>query len=215
MRRRTGRRPGDTQTRDAILDAARRHFADHGYRGATMRGIARDAGVDPALIHHFFGRKIDLFRATIDAILAPTELVPRLLRNRHGGADPSAGGAAFMLRRWQDPEQRLQLLAMLRAAATDDEAAAILRDVVHRDVIGAVPQAGEGDDTRVGIGLLGSHVLGLALLRNIVQLPVLIAEDIERLAAILERAHPMDRVLPRGTRVGGLEPAAATHAESA
>jgi AcrR family transcriptional regulator len=165
-----------------------------------MRGIARDAGVDPALIHHFFGRKIDLFRETVGSILAPTELVPRLLRNRHGDADPSSGGAAFMLKRWQDPEQRLQLLAMLRAAATDDEAAGILREVVHSDVIGAVPQSGDGDDVRIGIGLLGSHVLGLALLRNIVQLPVLLTEDIERLAALLERAHPMDRVLPRGSR---------------
>jgi AcrR family transcriptional regulator len=215
MASRTGRRPGDTQTRDAILDAALRHFADHGYRGATIRGIAGDAGVDPALVHHFFGRKIELFRATVDAILSPAELVPRLLRNRHGDADPAAGGAAFMLRRWQDPDQRLQLLAMLRAAAADEEAAGILRDVVHRDVLGAVPQTSGGDDVRVGIGLLGSHVLGLALLRNIVEVPVLMDADIDRLAAILERAHPMDRVLPRES-TGALRAAtASTRAESA
>ena len=63
--RRTGRRTGDSGTREAILGAARKQFGDHGYAGATIRAIAADAGVDPALVHHFFGTKERLFAAAM------------------------------------------------------------------------------------------------------------------------------------------------------
>lgn len=54
---RTGRRPGNDDTRGVILSAARARFAAHGYRGAIIRGIAMEADVDPALVHHYFGTK--------------------------------------------------------------------------------------------------------------------------------------------------------------
>src|SRR6478735_1566627 len=61
-----GRRPGGTDTRAVIVDAARRSFAAKGYDKASMRGIAREAGVDPALVHHYFEGKAGLFAATLD-----------------------------------------------------------------------------------------------------------------------------------------------------
>ena len=120
--------------------------------------------------------------------------MPRLLRRRAGGGAADSV-AAFMLGRWQDPEQRDRLLAMLRAAVTDEEATQILRDVVEPDLLGAVPLgSAEDDEAYTDVALLGSHVLGLALLRHIVELPVLRGEDVARLAAILERTSPADRV---------------------
>jgi AcrR family transcriptional regulator len=54
---RTGRRPGPNRTREAILDAARRAFAERGYDAVSLRAVARDAAVDPALVHRFHASK--------------------------------------------------------------------------------------------------------------------------------------------------------------
>ena len=75
MSPRTGRRAGDTGTRELILDAARARFARFGYQGATIRGIAADAGVDPALVHHFYGTKERLFVAAMHFPVVPSDVV--------------------------------------------------------------------------------------------------------------------------------------------
>ena len=77
--RRSGRRTGDSGTREAILSAARKRFGDHGYTGATIRAIAADAGVDPALVHHFFGTKERLFGAAMRLPLIPGEIIDAAL----------------------------------------------------------------------------------------------------------------------------------------
>src|ERR671936_338878 len=76
---RRGKRPGDSGTREAILEAARRRFADHGYDGATIRGIAGDAAVDPALVHHFYGTKEALFAAAMSLPVVPSEIITGVL----------------------------------------------------------------------------------------------------------------------------------------
>ena len=78
-RRRSGRRGGDSGTREAILAAARARFGDYGYDGATIRGIAADAGVDAALVHHFFGTKERLFAAAMRLPVLPSELLAAAL----------------------------------------------------------------------------------------------------------------------------------------
>ena len=80
-----GRRPGGTDTRAAIVDAARKSFAAKGYDKASMRGIAREAGVDPALVHHYFeGGKAALFVETLDVPVNPADLIQRVMA---GGVD--------------------------------------------------------------------------------------------------------------------------------
>ena len=76
--RRAGRRAGESRTREAILEAARRDFGQHGYDGATIRGIAASAGVNPALIHHFYGTKERLFAAAMQLPVLPSEIMGRL-----------------------------------------------------------------------------------------------------------------------------------------
>jgi AcrR family transcriptional regulator len=78
--RRSGRRPGNQDTRAAILDAARTAFAEKGYDKASIRSIAGDAEVDPALVHHYFGTKEQLFLASLNAPINPAELVPQALQ---------------------------------------------------------------------------------------------------------------------------------------
>lgn len=85
MARRTGRRPGNPGTREAILDAARTSFAQRGFDGSTIRGIAGTAGVDPALVHHYFGSKDQLFLAAMQAPIDPRELLPKVLDGDRDG----------------------------------------------------------------------------------------------------------------------------------
>src|SRR5215475_9583491 len=78
-KRPTGRRSGDSGTREAILFAARHRFGEVGYDAASIRAIAADAGVDPALVHHFFGTKERLFAAAMELPVVPSEVVAAAL----------------------------------------------------------------------------------------------------------------------------------------
>jgi AcrR family transcriptional regulator len=89
-----GRRPGRRDTRAEIVDAARAAFAERGYDGASLRGIARDAGVDPSLVHHYFDGKAALFVAALDLPADPRaikEQVEAATSARAGGGRPTAG----------------------------------------------------------------------------------------------------------------------------
>ena len=84
---RRGRRPGAPDTRAAILAAAREHFAAQGFRRTTIRAVASDAGVDPALVHHYFGTKDDLFVAALELPIDPRSVIGPALS---GGIDGAA-----------------------------------------------------------------------------------------------------------------------------
>ena len=96
-RARGGRRAGDSGTREAILDAARRQFADHGYDGLTIRGIAADAAVDPALVHHFYGTKERLFAAAMRLPVVPSEVLTAAFAEVAAG---QGGGQAGRAKTW-------------------------------------------------------------------------------------------------------------------
>ena len=74
-----GRRPGAPDTRAAVLVAARASFAEQGYRGTTIRAVASTAGVDPALVHHYFGTKDDLFLAAMELPVDPREVIAHVI----------------------------------------------------------------------------------------------------------------------------------------
>src|SRR5216684_4875615 len=76
---RTGRRPGTGGTRERILAAARSDFGKGGYEGTTIRGIAAQAKVDPALVMHYFESKDGVFRAAVKFPVDPAEFIPRLV----------------------------------------------------------------------------------------------------------------------------------------
>ena len=77
--RRSGRRPGPSGTREAILAAARSQFAAQGYDRTSMRGIAAEAGVDQALVAHFFGAKQRLFVEVVRLPFEPSQVLPLML----------------------------------------------------------------------------------------------------------------------------------------
>lgn len=185
-----GRRPGSPDTRGQVLAAARRRFARDGYDGATIRAIATDAAVDPALVHHYFGTKQDLFRAAaafpvdVDALV---DTMAQVVRDERGAAL-----ARFFFRVWEDETTRPQLLSVLRSAMTHEDAAALLRAFVGREVLGPVARRLAVADAEVRVPLAAAQLIGVAMLRYVVRVEPLASlptEDlVTRLAPVLD-AH--------------------------
>src|SRR6059058_6399003 len=118
---RTGRRPGIGGTRDKILAAARARFGEEGYDGATIRGIASAAGVDPALVPHYFGSKEGVFLAAIEFPADPAEFIPRLLAPGLDGLGERL--VTFFLETWDSPAGS-PMLALIRSVVGSEHAAA-------------------------------------------------------------------------------------------
>ncbi|XAS75562.1 TetR family transcriptional regulator [Dermatophilaceae bacterium Sec6.4] len=125
-----GRRPGPTTTPEQILDAARSLFAERGYQGTTMRAVAQQAGVNSALVHHYFTSKERLFVAALRFPLNPAEAVAALL-----AAGPREEFAQrlvrFFIRAWRDPETGQQLQAVIRSSVGTAQGAASARQLAE------------------------------------------------------------------------------------
>jgi AcrR family transcriptional regulator len=174
---RTGRRPGDSGTREAILDAARESFAELGFSDTSVRAVAARAGVDQALVHHYFGNKDGLFAAAMELPFDPAAVAPALLE---GGVDGLGERLVrFFLEVWEQPASRVRIQAMLRSALTQDAAAELLRDFVTREVLGRVAAAVDVPDAPLRAALVGSQLVGLGMLRYIVRVEPLATADRE------------------------------------
>jgi AcrR family transcriptional regulator len=153
-----------------VLAAAREAFADRGYDGASIRGIAAAADVDPALVHHYFGTKDALFLAAVEAPIDPDELLPGVL-----AAPPEERGEAvvrMVLRVWDGPA-RPAILALVRSAVNHEWSARLLREFVLTKIVRRVVGS-FGDmpvEEREARGaLVASQVIGLVLTRYVLQL---------------------------------------------
>jgi len=175
-----GRRAGSGgDTRALILDAARAEFAARGYAGTSVRAIARGAGVDPALVHHYFGPKDRVFIAAMDLPLDPDALIADVFAE---GA-PRAGArlAAKFLGIWEDPGPRERLLAMLRTAMLGDNEA--MREFVTVELTARLSAGIGTPDAGVRANLCVSQLLGVALTRYILRLEPIASAPAEDLAA--------------------------------
>lgn len=175
MARRPGRRPGPTETRGAILTAAREMFAEHGYDRATIRGIARRAEVDPALVHHFFGNKEQVFVAAMEIPFHPADVLPELLSGPRDELPERL--VRFFFSIWEDPERRAPFIGLLRSALTTSGDTTLLGEFVRNALFERV--AGSLGLPESHAPLLMGQLLGVALLRYIVRLDPVATADIE------------------------------------
>jgi len=176
-----GRRPGESGTREAILDAARAAFAETGYDRATIRGIAAAAGVDPALVIHYFVSKEGLFEAALELPVRPADVFAR-----GAAAGPDQLGATVVrtfLEAWEPPESRVRLQAMLRSAMTNETAMAMIRDLLVREVFGPITQTLGVPDAQLRATLVGSQFIGLAIMRFVGRIEPLASASIDELVA--------------------------------
>lgn len=169
----TGRRAGDSGTREAILDASLEMFAAKGYEATSMRAIAGQAGVDPALVRQFFTDKETLFVAT----MAQRTCIPARLFETTSG-DPSTIGRRLTdayLRLWEDEVTQPILLALARAAVTTPRAMQMLIDTFLAQAGPDAPRVTAGDRDAEGFALAATHLFGVAMGRHILRLPVIVA----------------------------------------
>ena len=167
---RTGRRRGTTLTRDKILDAARTHFGEAGFDGATIRGIASAAGVDPALVPHYFGSKEGVFKAAVEFPADPAEFIPRLLAPGIDGLGERL--TLFFLETWDSPAGA-SLLGLIRSVVSSELAADLMREFVTREVLGRLAAAIEIDHPQLRASLVATQLVGLAMLRYVIKVRTL------------------------------------------
>ncbi|GAA4934975.1 TetR family transcriptional regulator [Streptomonospora halophila] len=182
-RRPGGRRPGRSGTKEAILAAAREQFADKGYTGATFRGIAAQAGVDPALVRHFYGTKDQLFAATL---ALPGEALGRLQQAFEGGTEELGERfARAYLGLWEDPETLPALKALVRTALTTDQTADLMRDFLQERILGELASRLGDDQPRLRAVLAATHLVGAAVARHVIGVEPLASLDFEDLVSLL------------------------------
>lgn len=179
---RAGRRPGRQDTRGAILAAARASFTDRGFAGTTLREIASTAGVDPALIHHYFDGKRSLFLATVALPIDPPALLAAVAAGDRSTLGPRL--VATVLQIW-DSEHRAGLVAALRTALADPAMTRALREFLSEEVIGQVlgDLASDPSESRRRAGLMAGSILGVLVGRYLLELPALADQSSEEVVA--------------------------------
>ncbi len=166
MSGRRGRRPGAPDTRAAILAAARSRFAEHGFAGTTIRGVATDAGVDAALVHHYFGTKDELFIAAIELPVDPRQVLASAM---NGG--PDGAGERLLtefLAVWDDPELQPSLVGVVRAML-DPASSRLLTEGFLPVVLRPLGEALGIDRPEHRMPILASQVVGVILLRYVLR----------------------------------------------
>ena len=182
MTQKAGRRPGKQDTRSQIVRAAGAVFAEAGYAEASIRGIAQRAGVDPALVHHYFDGKVSLF---IEAMGLPGGMreVPAELRE-----NPASGAVIVraFLRLWDEHASAAQpspFLSLVQAVSSSPRAAESVREFIAERI--RPPEAGQplSHEWQVRQALIGSQLMGLAFQRYIMGAQPVATADPDQLAA--------------------------------
>lgn len=176
-------------TRDLILTTARSEFAEHGYEKTSIRGIAKSAGVDPALVHHYFGGKEQVFEAALEITFAPPMVAPDpLLKGPVEGAGERI--TRFFFGTWENPHSREPLLAVLRSAASNEAAVSIFRRIVTRSLLHEITPSLPQQEREMRAELAVAQLVGTAMLRYVIQLEPMASADPEelilRMAPIVE-----------------------------
>ena len=178
---RTGRRPGEAGTRNRIADAARRLFAERGFDRTSVRAVAAEAGVDPALVHHYFGTKQRLF---IEAVDFPIDAVSAIETLSVGDVNEAGERLVrFALRLWDDPAVLPRLLGVLRSAVTDEEAAKLLGVLFTRQGPVQLVRVLGADQPDLRAELVGTQLVGLAVARHVLRVEPLASADHETIVA--------------------------------
>ncbi|MFF0855546.1 TetR family transcriptional regulator [Streptomyces sp. NPDC003280] len=182
--RRRGRPPRTESagTRDRILAAAREEFSERGYEKTSVRGIAKAAGVDSALVHHYFGTKEQIFEASVAVAFAPALEVPDAIAD----VPPAEVGerlTRFLLGVWENPTTRTPLLAILRSAVNNETAAAVFRRLVASQLLRRVAAQVDLPDAELRAELAAAQLVGAAMMRYVIKLEPLASADLEQIVA--------------------------------
>lgn len=187
--RRRGRPPRteSADTRDRILDAAREEFSERGYEKTSVRGIAKSAGVDSALVHHYFGTKEQVFEAAVEVAFAPA------LKGRDAVLDAPPGEVGEQMTRmifglWENPVTRAPLLAIVRSAVNNETAAGVFRRLVAGQLLRRIAGQLDLPDAELRAELAAAQLVGIAMVRYVIKVEPLASADPEQ---IIRRVAPV------------------------
>ena len=178
---RSGRRAGRSGSDEDILEAARATFAEYGYDRASIREIARRAGVDSALVHYYHGTKEQLFAAAMHLSVDPGVVIAELLAPGENGLGERIVRAYLDI--CETGGERSPYLALVRSAASHPHSAAMLREFISRVVLGRIAASLDLPDATLRVTLTASQLVGLAMIRYVVRVEPLASADRETVVA--------------------------------
>ncbi|MCG7320884.1 TetR family transcriptional regulator [Arsenicicoccus cauae] len=176
-----GRRPAGEDARAQIVEAARTELAAKGYDGTSLRGVARAAGVDPALVHHYFAGKTALFAAAMEVPFDPRQVIDGVLEAPVDRLGESLVRAFLGV--WDTPEGRVRIAALLRSAATHPDAMTLLEQFLVREIFGRVAGRAGPRGLERRAGLVATQMIGLGFARYVAELPGVADAEAEELVA--------------------------------
>ena len=184
--RRRGRPPRaeSADTRDRILAAAREEFSERGYEKTSVRGIAKAAGVDSALVHHYFGTKEQLFLATVQVPVNPQDFIPAVVA---GGREHLGENLVrTFLKVWDSPAGTAGA-ALLRSGMSSEWSARLLRELLVTQILRRVIRQLDIDPAEAPMrsSLIASQMAGLAVMRYLIKLEPLASASPEELVATI------------------------------
>lgn len=168
------------RTEAAILSASRHAFATAGFERTTIRGVATDAGVDPALVMQYYGSKEGLFAASAAWGAAQESVMTA------SPADLPRAALDDLLARFDDPETGEAAIALMRSCLTHPVAAKVMRDDVMCDRKAAVEAALEGSDAALRAGVFAAVMMGLSMARYLLELSPVCDATKEELHRVVE-----------------------------
>ncbi|EKF25419.1 bacterial regulatory s, tetR family protein [Mycolicibacterium hassiacum DSM 44199] len=198
-------------SREAVLAAAKARFATDGYDKTTLRAIAEDAHVDPAMVLYLFGSKAELFRAVLNVVIDPQVLVAALAGAGDDEPDVGVRMVRSYLRIWESPDTGPAMAAMLQSATSNPDAHEAFRGFIQGYVLQTVSGVLGGDEqARLRATLAASQLVGMAVLRYVMRigpLAELSHAELERLLAPTVRryltADAAELGLPQRSSDGG------------
>ncbi|MGW9632022.1 TetR/AcrR family transcriptional regulator [Agromyces sp. NPDC055520] len=173
-----GAKAGDTRAR--ILAAATAEFGEHGYEAASVRAIARRAGVDPALVHHYFDGKRALVAEVVEVPLRPDLLVGEAL----GAPIDELGGRLVraVVTAWDSAAVRPAAVAALRSAIGQGPVSRMIREFLRREIMLRIAAAlGDDDEAELRAELAASQLVGIIMIRYVLEFEPLASIGVDEL----------------------------------
>jgi AcrR family transcriptional regulator len=192
---RAGRRPGEGVTKKAIIKAARAAFLEQGYAATTIRAVARQAEVDPALVYHYFADKPGLFVATLELPADPRRVKEESSRGGFSGARL----VERFLAQWEQDSHRpgQSFIALAQATSASPEVARGLREFLAERVWSQPPIDGDPKAIQRTQALVSAQLVGTAWTRYILRVEPLASASREEVAALV--GPSIDRLMAGGT----------------
>jgi AcrR family transcriptional regulator len=159
-----------------------------GFAGTSIRAVAREAGVDAALVHHYFDSKDELF---IESMALPID--PRQVAARVVTGPPEELGRRIVttfLGVWESPDGQQRMKAILRSVVSSDEVARLMREGITQMIIAPVSETLGVPDAKLRVSLVATQLIGIAMTRYLIELdPVAstpVAELVDRIAPVIQ-----------------------------